>query len=115
MISGAHAILYSTNPEADRAFFKDVLGLPHADAGHGWLIFGLPPSEIAVHPASENGRHEMYLLCENVDAFIADMNGRGVTCSPVHRERWGMITHLTLPGGGTIGVYQPLHPRPDPA
>lgn len=115
MISGAHAILYSTDPDADRAFLRDVLGLPHVDAGHGWLIFGLPPSEVAVHPAEQNGRHELYLLCDDLDALVAEMNARGVACAPVKRERWGVVTHVTLPGGGTLGVYQPLHPRPPSA
>ena len=115
MITGAHAILYSTNPEADRAFLRDVLGLPHVDAGHGWLIFGLPPSEVAVHPADSNGRHELYLLCDDIEAFVAAMAGRGLACSAVRRERWGAVTQLTLPGGGALGVYQPAHPRPAPA
>ena len=115
MITGAHSILYSTNPEADRAFLRDVLGLPHVDAGHGWLIFGLPPSEVAVHPAEANGRHELYLLCDDVQAFVSSMAGRGINCSAVRRERWGAVTQLTLPGGGALGVYQPAHPRPAPA
>lgn len=115
MIVGAHSILYSTHPEADRAFLRDVLGLPHVDAGHGWLIFGLPPSEVAVHPADANGRHEFYLLCDDVDGFVADMTARGIACSPVRRERWGAVTQLTLPGGGALGVYQPAHPRPESA
>lgn len=115
MITGAHAILYSTDPEADRAFLRDVLGLPHVDAGHGWLIFGLPPSEVAVHPADGHGRHELYLLCDDVEAFVAAMSGRGLACSAVRRERWGAVTQLTLPGGGALGVYQPAHPRPAPA
>jgi hypothetical protein len=115
MIIGAHSILYSTNPEADRDFLRDVLGLPHVDVGRGWLIFGLPPSEVAVHPTEANGRHEFYLLCDDVEAFVADMAGRGIACSAVTRERWGAITQLTLPGGGTLGVYQPLHARPEPA
>lgn len=114
MIVGAHSILYSTNPDADRAFLRDVLGLSHVDAGRGWLIFGLPPSEVAVHPADANGRHEFYLLCDDIEAFVAGMAARDVVCSPVHRERWGAITQLTLPSGGLLGVYQPSHPRPDP-
>lgn len=114
MIIGAHSILYSTNPEADRDFLRDVLGLPHVDVGHGWLIFGLPPSEVAVHPADANGRHELYLLCDDAEAFVAEMTGRGLACTPVRRERWGAVTQLTLPGGGALGVYQPLHARPQP-
>lgn len=114
MIVGAHSILYSTDPDADRAFLRDVLGLSHVDAGHGWLIFGLPPAEVAVHPAEQNGRHEFYLLCDDVDRFVADMARRSVACQPVRRERWGAVTQITLPSGGRLGVYQPAHPRPAP-
>jgi catechol 2,3-dioxygenase-like lactoylglutathione lyase family enzyme len=112
VITGAHAIVYSTDPDADRAFLADVLGLPKVDVGGGWLIFGLPPSEVAVHPAEENGRHELYFLVDDVRAFIAAMRERKIKCSAVHAERWGRVTNLTLPGGGTIGVYEPLHARP---
>ncbi len=112
MISGAHAIVYSTDADADRAFLRDVLGLPNVDVGGGWLIFGLPPSELAVHPADESGRHELYFLVDDVNAFISDMRRRKVACSAIHEERWGRTTEVTPPGGGKIGVYQPLHPRP---
>jgi len=112
MINGAHAIVYSTNPDADRAFFRDVLKLSHVDVGHGWLIFGLPPSEVAVHPAETNGRQELYLMCDDIEAFAADMKQRGVVCSPVQDQGWGRVSQVTLPGGGTLGVYQPRHVRP---
>src|SRR4051812_18841180 len=112
MINGAHAIIYSTNPEADRAFFRDVLGLANVDVGGGWLIFGLPPAELAVHPADADGRHELYLMCDDVQAFIAEMSKRKVACSAVQDLRWGLLTEVTLPGGGKLGVYQPRHPRP---
>lgn len=112
MITGAHSIIYSTNAEADRAFFRDVLRFPHADAGQGWLIFGLPPSEVAVHPADENGLHELYLMCDSIDGFIAEMNTHGVACSEVHEQPWGRLTQITLPGGGKLGVYEPRHARP---
>ena len=115
MITGAHAILYSTDPDADRAFLRDVLGLPHVDTGGGWLIFGLPPSEIAMHPAEESGRQELYLLVDDVKAFITAMGAHRLKTSPVHEERWGSLTELTLPGGGKIGVYQPKHARPPAA
>jgi hypothetical protein len=111
MITGAHAILYSTNPEADRAFLREVLGLPHVDVGGGWLIFGLPPAEIAVHPA-ERSRHEIYLLCDDVAAFVAEMATRNIVCEPVTDQRWGLLTSVALPGGGTLGVYEPRHARP---
>ena len=112
MISGAHTILYSTNPDADRAFLRDVLGLPHVDVGHGWLIFGLPPAEIAVHPAEANGRQEVYFMVDDVNAFVDEMKGRGIACATPKDQGWGVLTELTLPGGGTIGVYQPRHARP---
>ena len=112
MISGAHVIIYSTDPDADRAFLRDVLGLPHVDVGHGWLIFGLPPSEVAVHPSEANDRHEFFLMCDDIDAFIQDMKQHGIACGPIQEQRWGRITTITLPGGGTLSVYQPLHARP---
>jgi catechol 2,3-dioxygenase-like lactoylglutathione lyase family enzyme len=112
MTTGAHVILYSTDAEADRAFFRDVLAYPFVDAGHDWLIFALPPAELAIHPAAEGGAHELYLMCDDLAAFHAEMTTRGVTCSDPHTEPWGSITELTLPGGGTIGVYQPTHPSP---
>ena len=112
MLNGAHVIIYSTNAEADRAFLRDVLGLPHVDVGSGWLIFGLPPAEIAVHPAETNDRHELFLMCDDVEAFVAEMASRNVVCGPLRNERWGVVTALRLPGGGTLGVYQPRHARP---
>jgi hypothetical protein len=112
MITGAHSILYSTNPEADRGFLKDVLGLPHVDVGGGWLIFGLPPAEVAVHPSEKNDVHELYLLCDDVEAFVAAVAARGLACSSIQPLSWGRLTHVSLPGGGRIGVYQPRHARP---
>jgi hypothetical protein len=112
MITGAHSIVYSTNPEVDRAFLADVLGLPSVDAGGGWLIFGLPPAEVAVHPSDRNDVHELYFICEDVEAFVAHMENRGVVCGPVQNQGWGLLTQVTLPGGGKLGVYQPRHPRP---
>jgi len=112
MITGAHSIIYSTNPEADRGFLKDVLGLPHVDVGHGWLIFGLPPAEVAVHPSEKNDVHELYLICADVDAFVARMAARGLACSAVRDLGWGRLTQVSLPGGGKLGVYEPRHARP---
>jgi hypothetical protein len=109
MISGAHAIIYSTDAEADRAFLRDVFELPHVDVGDGWLIFSLPPSEVAVQPFDRNDRHELYFLVNDVEAFVREMGRRKVRCSPLHQESWGRVTEITLPGGGTIGVYQPRH------
>ena len=112
MLIGAHAIVYSTNPDADRAFLRDVLRLPSVDVGHGWLIFGLPPSELAVHPSDKSQAHELYLMCDDVEAFVAEMQARSIACGPVMSQGWGLLTQLTLPGGGTLGVYQPRHARP---
>lgn len=114
MISGAHVVIYSTDPDADRAFLRDVLQLPNVDVGDGWLIFALPPSEVAVHPSERNDVHELYFLCDDVEAFVAQMTERGVTCGPVQQQGWGSLTELTLPGGGKLGVYQPRHERPEP-
>jgi catechol 2,3-dioxygenase-like lactoylglutathione lyase family enzyme len=112
MISGAHMIIYSTDAEADRAFFRDVLNFPAVDAGGGWLIFALPPAEVAVHPAVEDDEHELYLMCDDVDATIRDLKEQKVECAPVTDEGWGLLTHISLPGGGKLGLYQPRHPVP---
>ncbi len=112
MIIGAHAILYSTDPVADRAFLRDVLKFPHVDARGGYLIFGLPQAEAAVHESKTNGKHELYLMCDDVDAFVAEMKQQGVACTPVQDQGWGLLTELALPAGGKLGVYQPRHPRP---
>jgi catechol 2,3-dioxygenase-like lactoylglutathione lyase family enzyme len=110
MISGAHVIVYSKDAEADRAFFRDVLGFRSVDAGHGWLIFALPPGEAAFHPSDENGAHELYFMCDDVKAEMAALAKKGVPCSEVQEQRWGSITKMQLPGGGEIGLYQPKHP-----
>ncbi|HTS51333.1 MAG TPA: hypothetical protein VMH05_25475 [Bryobacteraceae bacterium] len=109
MIFGAHVILYSKNAEADRDFLRDVLGFSSVDAGHGWLIFALPPAEAAVHPAEENGRHELYFMCDDLKAEISALQQKGIQCSKVHQERWGSLTRVQLPGGGEVGLYQPKH------
>jgi hypothetical protein len=113
MLIGAHSIIYSKDAEADRTFLRDVLGLPNVDVGDGWLIFGLPPSEVAVHPGDENDVHELYLMCDDVEAFIAEMQKHDVMCGPVHNQGWGLLTQVMLPGGGKLGVYQPRHARPE--
>jgi hypothetical protein len=112
MITGAHAIIYSTNPEADRAFLRDVLAFPNVDVGHGWLIFALPPAELAVHPGSSNDVHELYLMCDDIEAFMARMTEHKVACSALQTMGWGLLTKVELPGGGKLGVYQPRHARP---
>ena len=112
MIIGAHSILYSTKPDADRSLLRDVFKLPHVDVGEGWLIFGLPPAEVAVHPSEKNDVHEFYLMCDDIETFVTEMRKRGVVCGPVHDEGWGLLTQMMLPGGGKLGVYQPRHARP---
>lgn len=109
-ITGAHLIVYSKDSDADRAFFRDVLKLPHVDAGHGWLIFALPPSEVAVHPAEEAEGHELFLTCDDLEATMKALRAAKVKCSPPTEQRWGHLTHIELPGGGKLGLYQPKHP-----
>lgn len=110
MISGVHVVVYSKNAEADRAFFRDALGLKSVDAGHGWLIFTLPPAESAVHPTEDGCAHELYFICDDLGAEMTSLAKKGVRCSEVHEQRWGFITKMQLPGGGKVGLYQPKHP-----
>ncbi len=112
MINGAHSIIYSKDPQADREFLRGVLGLPSVDVGEGWLIFGLPPAEVAVHPGDENDVHELYLMCEDVETLVVALKERRVVCSPVLNRGWGLLTHVNLPGGGRLGIYEPRHSRP---
>ena len=111
-ITGAHAIVYSRDPDADRAFLRDVIGFTFVDAGHGWLIFGLPPSEIAVHPADAGSAHELYLMVDDIHGFVSSMAARGIACSDIQNLRWGVLTRVSLPSGAALGVYEPRHPRP---
>ncbi len=115
MLIGAHAVIYSTNPDADRAFLRDVIKLTNVDAGGGYVIFGLPPSEVAVHQHDKNDVHEFYLMCADVEALIEELKGHNVVCGPVQDEGWGLLTRVMLPGGGKLGIYQPRHPRPEEA
>ncbi|MGH9528519.1 MAG: VOC family protein [Terriglobales bacterium] len=110
MINGAHVIIYTKNPEADRAFFRDILKFDAVDAGRGWLIFALPPAEAAFHPAEGNDHHELYLMCDDVADAIEQLKARKIACSPIVEERWGRLTRITMPGGGQLGLYQPKHP-----
>jgi hypothetical protein len=113
MIIGAHSVIYSTDPEADHRFLRDVLRLPAVDGGGGYLIFGLPSAEASVHPSStDNLQQELYLLCDNIDMFVSEMRKNSVPCGPVQDQGWGLLTEVTLPGGGRLGVYQPRHERP---
>jgi catechol 2,3-dioxygenase-like lactoylglutathione lyase family enzyme len=110
MIIGLHAIVYCKDAEKARAFFRDVLEFPSVDAGHGWLIFAAPPAELAVHPAEEEGRHELYLMCGDVHAVAEQLRAKGVELAPIQEQRWGLLTRIHIPGGGEIGLYQPKHP-----
>jgi catechol 2,3-dioxygenase-like lactoylglutathione lyase family enzyme len=112
MIFGAHVIVYSKDPTADRAFFRDVLGFSFVDAGHDWLIFALPPAEVAIHLAEENGGHELYFMSDDLEADMAALAAKNVRCSTVEEVRWGSLTAIRLPGGGEIRLYQPKHPSP---
>jgi hypothetical protein len=103
-------ILYSKDPHADRAFFKDVLNFRSVDAGHGWLIFALPPSEAAFHLVDGNQTCELYLMCDDLRVEVASLSAKGISCSAIEEPGWGSLTRIALPGGGTVGLYQPKHP-----
>jgi len=111
-ISGAHVIAYSQDADADRAFFRDILGFASVDAGHGWLIFSLPDAEAVFHPAKGNNRYDLYLMCDDLKSEVATLRNKGVECAKVVEERWGSVTTIRLPGGGLLGLYQPRHARP---
>ena len=112
MLTGAHSIIYSTRPEKDRAFLRDILKLPHVDVGEGWLIFALPPSEVAIHPSRKNNLHELYFMCADVEQFVKQMEKHRIRCGPVTDMGWGRLVQMKLPGGGELGVYEPRHARP---
>ena len=113
MITGMHAIVFSPNAEKVRAFFADVLGFSSVDAGGGWLIFALPPAELAVHPADGAGRHELYLMCDDIHATLAELRGKGVEVSrEVSDQGWGLLAAIRLPDGEEFPIYQPRHPSP---
>jgi hypothetical protein len=114
MIVGAHCVIYSRNAELDRAFIRDVLRFPKVDVGGGWLIFGLPPSEVAIHPGDRNTVHEFYLLCRDIEAFAHEMQKRKIPCDEIMHLDWGSLTRIRLPGGGKLGIYEPHHARPRP-
>ncbi len=112
MINGAHVIVYSKDAEADKAFIQKVLNFPFVDVNQGWLIFKLPPAELAVHPSDENDMHELYLMTDDLDLEIRGLHKAGVACDDVSQQRWGRSTRIQLPGGGTLGLYEPRHQRP---
>ena len=113
MMTGAHAIIYSTDAEADRAFLRDALGFENVDAGDGWLIFALPPAELAAHPSDTGNRYELYLMCDDIHATVRDLRSKGVHVTQEVSDRgWGLLTAISLPGGGALGLYEPRHPTP---
>jgi catechol 2,3-dioxygenase-like lactoylglutathione lyase family enzyme len=112
MIEGIHAIVYSSHAEQTRAFFRDVLGLDSVDAGGGWPIFALPPGELAVHPAPDDGRHELYLMCRDIHHAVEELRAKGVDTTEVSEQPWGLLTTIRIPGGGEIAMYEPRHPSP---
>ncbi len=113
MISGVHAVVFSREADKVRAFFADVLGLAAVDAGGGWLIFALPPAELAVHPADGDGQHELYLMCDDIHATLAELRGKGVEVArEVSDQRWGLMAAIRLPDGSEFGIYEPRHPSP---
>ncbi|WP_142144175.1 VOC family protein [Streptomyces sp. SLBN-31] len=113
MINGAHMVIHSRDAEADRRFLRDVLGWAYVDAGHGWLIFEAPPTEVACHPTEGEPAHELMLMCDDLDATVAELTRAGVEFPrPVQDVSWGRVTAFRMPGGGEIAVYEPRHPRP---
>jgi catechol 2,3-dioxygenase-like lactoylglutathione lyase family enzyme len=111
MFNGAHVILYSRDAEADRAFLRDTLGFPGVDAGDGWLIFKLPPAEVAVHPAGAEPKHELYLMCDDIEKVLADCAAKGVEiANPPVDEGWGRLASIRLPSGNPLSIYEPRHP-----
>ena len=112
MIDGAHIVIYSKDAEADKAFIRNVLRFTYVDAHQGWLIFKLPPAEMAVHPSDENDMHELYLTTSDLDMEIAALRKAGATCEEPSQQSWGRLTRIQLPGGGSLGLYQPRHTRP---
>jgi predicted enzyme related to lactoylglutathione lyase len=116
MITGVHGIIYTKDADGVRAFFRDVLEFSSVDAGQGWLIFALPPAELAAHPADEASHHELYLMCDDAHATVDELKRKGVEFSrPISDEGFGLITAIKLPGGGELGLYEPRHPTPTPA
>jgi catechol 2,3-dioxygenase-like lactoylglutathione lyase family enzyme len=112
MINGAHVVIYSKDPEADRAFFRDILKFPAVDAGHGWLIFAMPPLEATFHDSENNNQHELYLMCDDITSTLKDLSVKKVQVSEMTEQRWGKLAFFTLPGGGKVGIYEPNHPSP---
>jgi catechol 2,3-dioxygenase-like lactoylglutathione lyase family enzyme len=116
VITGAHAVLYSADADGLRVFLRDVLGFDGVDAGGGWLIFALPPAEVAAHPAETGGRHQLYLMCDDIVSTVAELEAKGVEFTgPAEDVGWGLLTAMRVPGGDELGLYEPRHPRPPAA
>ncbi len=110
MITGVHAIVFSQQAEAIRAFFRDRIGWPAVDAGEGWLVFALPPAELGVHPTESAPAHRLYLMCDDLEGTMAELAARGVTFgAPPADQGWGRVTAIRLPDGSELGLYQPKH------
>ena len=109
-IIGMHALMYSTKDDATRKFFRDILGFSAVDAGRGWLIFAMPPTELAIHPTEDKEYHELYLMCDDIDATRAELEAKGVKMSAVQEQPWGRVTQIKLPSGEELGMYEPKHP-----
>ncbi len=113
MITGVHALIFNRDADAVRAFLRDVLGFPSVDAGGGWLIFALPPAEVAAHPSDGDTSVELYLMCDDIEATVAELQAQDVHFTrPVSDEGWGLVAHIPVPGLGELGVYEPRHPSP---
>jgi catechol 2,3-dioxygenase-like lactoylglutathione lyase family enzyme len=112
MITGSHVMIFSRDAQADREFLRDMLEVPCIDSGGGWLIFRLPPAELGIHESERNDVHELYLMCDDVDSTVAALKRRGVECEAIGQREWGRVTGVPLPGGGTLGLYEPRHKRP---
>ena len=112
MINGAHVVIHTLDPEGDRAFFRDVIKFPNIDVGGGWLIFKLPDSELAFHPTEKDEYHALMLICEDINKFVGVMKEKQIEFSELKDAGWGIVTDITLPGGGKMGVYEPKHERP---
>ncbi len=111
MITGVHALIYTKDADGVRAFFRNVLKFHSVDAGHGWLIFALPPAELGIHPTEESGHHELYLMCDDVKATVVELKSKGVEFTqPIKEAGFGLVTSLKIPGGGELGLYEPKHP-----
>ncbi len=111
MINGIHALIYTKDADGVRAFFRDVLKWPSVNAGHGWLIFALPPAELGIHPTDGNGHHELYLMCEDIQVTVTELQDKGIELTrPITDAGFGLTTAIRIPGGGELGLYEPKHP-----